>query len=233
MKVSFVIAAYNEEGTVQQLTERIYTVVKQHNIPYEIIYALAGTRDAYAILTMLQKKIRHLKLFYTKKPEGLGNAFRFAFSKVARDSDYVVTMDADLNHQPEEVPRFLKAVKTTNADVIIGSRYVKGAKRERIPFWKRLLSDLINAAFTIIYGLRVKDKTSGYRLYKKKALDTIRFSSVNFEFLPEILILAKRQNLKLVEVPITFKYRVIGTSKLNLIKTATGYLKLISKTIFR
>jgi dolichol-phosphate mannosyltransferase len=224
--ISVVIAAFNEEGNIKQLTERIVKTL-QTKYNYEIIYVVAGTDKTLNIIKSFKNK--NIKVLYDKNPNGLGNDFKKGFKKISTKADYVVTMDADLNHQPEEIPRLLKHID--QYDIIIGSRHVAGGKVENTPCWKKLISGIANVAFIILSGLKIKDKTSGFRVYKRKIIMDLAnsYSCRNFEFLLEMLLIAKKKKYTMFEAPITFKYRVNGQSKFRIIKTAIGYLKLIRK----
>lgn len=229
-KISVVIAAFNEEKNVTSLTKRIIkTIEKKFN--YEIIYVVAGNDGTQKTLSNLKNK--KIKILYSKKALGLGYDFKKGFKEISKDTDYVLTMDADLNHQPEEILNFTKVID--KYDVVIGSRHVSGGSRKNIPVFKKVVSDFTNLFFTLFFGVKIRDKTSGYRMYKKKAIDYLykRYKSKNFEFLLELLLIAKKAKMKMTEVPITFIYRIHGTSKFHLIKTGIGYLKLLLKINFR
>ena len=234
--ISFVIAAYNEKGNVERLFLKINDVMEKLGIKYEIVGVIEGNDGSYESLKKIKKdkKWKELKLFYEKKPLGLGNAFKKGFNLSDKKATHVITMDADWNHDPEEISILFSRMKN-NIDIVIGSRNCKGAKTTGIPIWKKVLSNLMNLIFNIITDVNIKDKTSGYRLYKKEALDKIKneYSSKNFEFLPEILIIAQKKGLNIVEAPINFKFRTIGKSKLEIFKTTKGYSKLLIRTIFR
>lgn len=136
-------------------------------------------------------------------------------------------MDADLNHQPEEIPRLLEAAGRGGCDVLVGSRFVGGSAVEGTPLWKRSLSGTMNHLMRLLYGLRVKDKTSGFRVYRAEVLRQIEFESNAFAFLPEILIRAHRAGYALGEEPIRFIYRKEGRSKMGIGSTTLSYLKLL------
>ena len=227
--LSIVIAAFNEEENIKDLTIRIGKALRSIHVPYELVYVIAGTDKTLAIVKQLQKNMPQIRYHYSQQPGGLGNDFKKGFSMVSSNSTYVLTMDADLNHQPEEIIHFLEAMKRTNADIVIGSREAKGAHATSIPAWKRFVSHIANMVFTVITFIRIKDKTSGYRLYKNEIIQKIapKITSKNFEFLMEILLVAQRSKYHMVEIPITFTYRIHGKSKMNLLKTGCGYLKLL------
>ncbi len=182
----------------------------------------------------MSKHNQRIRVFFgNERPSGLGHAFRKAFSKVSKSSDFVITMDADLNHQPEEISRFIKSQKETNADIVVGSRHVKGSIKKGVPLFKKIVSNLTNYFFSYCFGVKVKDKTSGYRLYKTNMLKKINYSSNDFEFLPEMLIIAQKKGMSIKEIPITFKFRIKGISKLRWGKAFKGYALLVLKRIFR
>jgi dolichol-phosphate mannosyltransferase len=173
-----------------------------------------------------------VKIDYSKKLRGLGNAFRKGFSYV-KNSDYIITMDADLNHMPEEIPNFLKESKENDYDIIIGSRKVKGAKTEIYQKWKIFLSNLMNLIFKIVFRTNIQDKTSGYRFIKTGMGKRIarKTKMQNFEFIMEFLMIADKSKLRIKEIPITFKKRIHGESKLHVVKTSIGYIKLLMKSL--
>lgn len=229
-KVSVVIAALNEAGNIKQLTERIIRTLEK-DYRYEIIYSLAGTDNSLQILNQIKNK--NIKISHSIRPYGLGHDFKKGFDLVSKDSEFIITMDADLNHQPEEIPLLLN--KAPEFDIIIGSRGVKGSIRKTIPLWKRIISDFTNFVFSTLFRLKIKDKTSGFRIYNKKAFELLykKYKCKNFEFLLEILLIAKSLDLSMTEVPITFKYRVTGQSKFRFFKVGRGYLKLLIRYIAR
>lgn len=234
IKISAVIAVYNEKENIAELTDRLDSALKKLKCDYEIIYFVDGNDGTFELLKKIQKKVPKVRpIFGSKKPLGLGYAFRKAFKAASKNADYVLTMDADLNHQPEEIKRLLKALNETNADIVVGSRQVAGSIRTDTPFIKKLISNLTNSFFTLAFGVKTKDKTSGFRLYKKASLMKLNYEANNFEFLPEMLMIAQKNRMKIVEVPITFKFRKKGVSKLRWGQTFKGYMALIFKKIFK
>lgn len=234
--ISVVIAAYNEKGNVERLFAKIAEIMKRINAKFEIVGIIDGDDGSYESLQKMkkQKNLSELRLYHSKKPSGLGNAFKKGFNLVSKSASHILTMDADWNHNPEEIPVLISKMKETDADIVIGSRHCEGGQVIGIPLWKKTLSGIMNIFFSIITNVKAKDKTSGYRLYTKEANDFIKnkYTAKNFEFLPEILIIAQRKGLKMVEAPIHFKYRTIGKSKMSIVKTAKGYLRLIFKIFF-
>ena len=227
MKVVVVIAAYNERDNIEHLTLRLVNVLQTlRGWDWEIIYVVDGVDGTKEIVERLSTDLRNIQLLYQAKPDGLSNAFRRGFARLPPESDFVLTMDADLNHQPEEIPRLLQKMIETGSDILVGSRFVRGSRIDGMPPWKRMLSRSVNLLMGVLFGLHIRDKTSGFRVYKAGALRSISFDSAGFAFLPEILLRGSAAGLSISEEPIHFIYRVYGASKMNLWKTSKSYLSL-------
>ncbi len=229
MFISFVLPAYDEEKNVKQLTERIILAMEKLDIPFEIIYTIDGTDNTYPILKEMQNNgIKNMKLFHNKIKSGYANALKQGFNAISEKTTHVLTMDCDLNHAPEELYRFIEEAKK-GSDFIIGSRELKDSKIIGMPKSKRFVSLIANTVFKFITDLKAKDKTSGYRLIKRRVIEEIAFKikSKNFEYLMEFLLTTHKKQFTISEVPITFTYRIYGQSKFELFKTAYGYIKIL------
>lgn len=233
MKVSAVIAVYDERENIEVLTRRLARILDGlPDCTWEIVYVVEGTDGTREVLEGLAGEIAGIRVIYERTPRGLGNAFRRGFSAVAKDADIVVTMDADLNHKPEELPRLLSAFESGRCDILIGSRFVSGGLVERVPVWKAVVTRSLNPIMRLVFGLGIRDLTSGYRLYRRDALRTLTFSSNNFAFLPELLIVASGKGLRIAEAPIHFVYRIHGRSKMALVRTSRSYLGLFLRRLY-
>jgi dolichol-phosphate mannosyltransferase len=227
MKLSVVIAAYDERENVAPLARRLHAALSSlSGWTWEIIWVVEGNDGTKEALEGLSNEVPGMKVLWSGQPSGLGAAFRRGFAAVAPDADHVVTMDADLNHQPEELPRLLDAAVSRHLDILVGSRFVRGGEVRGIPLWKRALSGSINMAMRLLYGVTVRDKTSGYRVYRASSLGRLPFRNDRFAFLPEILVSAHRLGMKVEEEPILFIYRVHGESKMRIVETSRSYLSL-------
>lgn len=149
---------------------------------------------------------------------GLGRAyiegFRYAISLGA---EYIVQMDADFSHSPQDVLRLLDAVQT--ADVAIGSRYVDGGELDaRWSWWRRFLSWWANAVYTqLLLGVSVRDATAGFKCWRRETLqgiDVQRIRSNGYVFQVEMAYVAEHLGYRIVEVPIHFEDRRVGRSKM-------------------
>lgn len=234
MKISVVIAAYNEARNIGSLTERLSrTLDAMPGVLWELIYVIEGADGTVEIAQGYAEARPQIRILYQPEPAGLGRAFRRGFEAVAADSDLVVTMDADLNHQPEEIPRLIGAVQARDADVVIGSRHVAGGRVEGAPAWKRLLSGAVNRLMRRLMKLAVADQTSGFRVYRAEVLRRIDYRNDGFAFLPEILFQVHQLGYRIVEEPILFTVRTEGRSKMSVLPTAASYVSLFGSRFRR
>ena len=231
-RVSVVIAAYDERENIEPLTHRIEKQMK-NLADWELLYVIEGKDGTLAIAEDLARQIPNIRILYEEKPRGLGRAFRRGFAAVSPASDYVITMDADLNHQPEEIPRLLRALQDRKADILVGSRFAEGGRADGTPAWKLALSGTLNVIMRIVFGLQIKDKTSGFRIYRAGVLRALTFENDNFAFLPELLIRANALGMRIVEEPIHFIFRRQGVSKMHFLTTTLSYLSLLRLRIPR
>jgi dolichol-phosphate mannosyltransferase len=165
---------------------------------------------------------------------GLGRSYvdglRWA---VEQPVDVVCQMDADLSHDPAQLPRLVDAAFTS--DVVIGSRYVPGGQIVNWPIRRKLLSRFANMYVRMVTQLNVRDCTSGYRCWRRDALAALpldRFISDGYSFLVEMLYAAARRRRRIAEVPITFVERRLGQSKLSravLVESAVAPWRLINR----
>lgn len=229
MKATLVIAAYNEAENIGPLTSRIISTLDAvDGLTWELVYVIEGTDASRSIAQSFADQRSEIRIIYNAAPSGLGNAFRQGFAAVLPDSDVIITMDADLNHQPEEIPGLIAALSRRNAEIVIGSRKVSGSVIEGAPYWKTALSNAVNGLIRKMIGMPVADQTSGYRVYRYAAFQRISFDNPGFAFLPEILLQAHALKLTMVEEPICFKFRIAGQSKMALIPTARSYLAMLA-----
>jgi dolichol-phosphate mannosyltransferase len=227
MKIAIVIAAYNEIGNITPLTERLLqTLDMLPGTSWKLIYVIDGTDGTVEVARQFARRTSKVEILYSEKPSGLGQAFRRGFAAVPTDTDAVVTMDADLNHRPEEIPRLVQSLITKNADIVVGSRRMEESSVEKAPFWKRSLSGMGNRLMHVCMGVRINDLTSGFRVYRGAALRQIKFESDGFAFLPEILIQATERQLTIIEEPIQFVCRTSGESKMYIGPTLSSYFHL-------
>ncbi len=229
MKYSVVSPAHNESGNIVNLVRGVYKVMKGTNEKFEIIIVNDNSTDnTKEVLERLKTKIPQLKPVHRTKNKGVGNAIRDGLKNAK--GWFIITLDGDLSHNPKEIPRFIKAIK--NYDVVCGSRYVKAGKAE-MEFSRTVISKTFNTLFRFLLGLPVKDFTSGFRIYKRKVIESIKLTSHGFGIYIEIPIKAYQNGFKFGEIPIHYYPREKGKSQLSYVKQGPEYLKVIIKSILR
>jgi len=227
LKISAVILLYNEEEVIDEFADRLIKSLDHIGLGYEIIFVVEG-KDATLIKVLaLSKENPRIRVEYSEERLGLGKAMKKGLSLVGSDSNYVLTMDADLNHDPEEIYTLLDASK--EGDVVIGSRSKSRGLVKELPWFKRIVSASTNWVLRNAFDMHASDVTSGFRIYHTKVVDSVRdeLVSKNFEVTAELLIRAKKKGFSIVEVPITFTRRPRGSSKLSFARSGVGYVKLL------
>jgi dolichol-phosphate mannosyltransferase len=163
-------------------------------------------------------ELGQIKVLHRPGKQGLGSAYRNGFS-MALDEGYevIVSMDVDFSHDPAVIPVMLQTIEQ-GADAVVGSRYVPGGATADWPVHRRLLSRWGNRYTGLVLGMGVRDCTSGFRAYRADALRSIDPSSTTAEgyaFLTELVRRLASSGRSIVEVPIVFRDRQFGTSKMS------------------
>ena len=206
---------YNERESITELVGRLFDAAGDR---VDLLVIDDGSPDGTAELVKeLQATDDRVHLEQRPGKQGLGTAYVKGFKwAIERGYDSVVEMDADLSHDPADVPRLLDALD--DADLVIGSRYVPGGGVSNWGRGRRLLSSAGNVYARLWLGYRVKDSTAGFRAYRTTALatqnlDTIRSEGYGFQI--EMTRRFHRAGLRIREVPITFTERALGHSKMS------------------
>jgi dolichol-phosphate mannosyltransferase len=209
-----VVPTYNERENVAALIPELLKVVPGADILLVDDDSLDKTADYADKLFGANPRFSILR---RTAPRGYGRSLLEGYSvAVARNYGRLVQLDADFSHAPHMVPALIDATHT--ADVAIGSRYCSGGRVANWPLRRRLLSRLANRYVRKITGLRVRDSTSGFRCYTRRALQSllqIPIASEGYAFLVETAFRAERAGLRIVELPITFVDRREGQSKMS------------------
>ena len=163
------------------------------------------------------------KMTIVHRPEkqGLGRAYVDGMTRaMAAGAEFVVQMDSDLSHAPKYLPQMLGTLLSSDADVVIGSRYVAGASLAAEWSWRRrALSAFANTYVRVLLRLGIRDVTAGFKIWRGAALETIDVASIRsngYSFQVEMNYRSVRHGLKIVELPIHFAERRDGESKMNL-----------------
>lgn len=216
MKKIVLIPTYNEKENI----ESIIALVLSFASNYHVLVIDDGSPDGTANLVrgIMQNYPERVFLECRSGKLGLGTAYIHGFKwALAKGYDYIIEMDADFSHNPNDLDR-LCAACDAGADVAVGSRYVKGGATENWPLNRKIYSQGGSAYTRIITGIPVKDPTAGFVCYKNKVLATMNLDNIKFigyAFQIEMKFAAWRLGFKITEVPILFIDRKIGVSKMS------------------
>jgi dolichol-phosphate mannosyltransferase len=213
-RVLVVIPTYNEKDNVRIIVDR----VRRSAPAVDILVADDNSPDGTGeIADELAAGDPQVHVLHRPGKQGLGAAYIAGFGWAReRGYDAVVEMDADGSHAPEELPRLLDAAR--DADVVIGSRWVRGGKTLNWPAHRLLLSRGASLYTRLALGLPVRDATAGYRVYRLPVLDKIEVDTVESQgycFQIDLGWRSYRSGFRIVEVPITFAERERGASKMS------------------
>ena len=220
-------ATYNEVENIKNLVDQVFKNSSEVNL---LVVDDNSPDKTFELLKKLKKKNR--KLIIKKRPKklGLDTAHKYAF-RYAKKKKYqkLITMDADLSHNPNLIPKFIKYLDTNS--FVIGSRYTKGGSCN-INIFRFLLSYFGNKFIKFILNIPSDEFTTSYRgfnLYKLKNFDLKEINSKGYSFFMETIYLINKKKHKIKEIPIKFKNRIYGDSKIpkiEIIRTFSNVIRL-------
>jgi dolichol-phosphate mannosyltransferase len=223
MATTVVVPTYNEAESLPPLVQALYAL----DLPdLQVIVVDDSSPDGTGRLAEeLGEQLRRdgepfVRVLHRPEKQGLGRAYVAGMTRALEDgADFVVQMDADFSHEPNEIPKMLDALERTGAGVVIGSRYVPGGSLD--PDWtraRRLLSVWANFYARTILRMDVRDITAGFKLWRREALlavDLARITSDGYAFQIEMNWEVRRRGYEIVEIPIYFRERREGASKMS------------------
>jgi dolichol-phosphate mannosyltransferase len=209
-----IIPTYNEAGNIEAIVEK---TLRQEGNPH-ILVVDDGSPDGTAELVARFAKVNsRVHLLKRHEKSGLGRSYVAGFEwGLGRGYARFVEMDADFSHDPDQIPQLVRA--TSENGLAIGSRYVAGGKTLGWSKRRKLLSRGGNLYSSLLLGFPFKDSTSGFRCYRKEVLEAIDLEGVlsnGYAFQIDMTYKAWRLGFPITEVPILFKEREVGDSKMN------------------
>ena len=220
-KLLIIIPAYNASSTIPSLIEQISPFIERENI---LVVDDGSKDDTFAVVERSEVRIlRH------KRNKGKGEALLTGF-RYALDNGYdaVVTMDADLQHDPQFIPDFLEIFRKNSPDIIIGTRTIE---LKTMPFSRWLTNNLTSIIVSVLGGTKVRDSQSGYRLISAKVLNKIRLVTKKYDLESELLIKAGRVKFKIDSVFISTLYPG-SRSFINPLVDTKRFIKLMWRSLW-
>ena len=215
-----IIPTYNEKENIENIIRVVFGLEKE----FHILIIDDGSPDGTADIGKL----------------GLGTAYICGFKwAIEHKYDFIFEMDADFSHNPNDLPKLYAACTEQGGDVAVGSRYCNGVNVVNWPLGRVLMSYYASVYVRFVTGMKVQDTTAGFKCYRREVLEMIDLDRIHFKgyaFQIEMKFTAYKCGYKIVEVPIIFINRVLGTSKMNSSifgEALFGVLKLKWWSLFR
>jgi dolichol-phosphate mannosyltransferase len=211
-----IIPTYNERENVQLMTDAVLALED----PFDILFVDDNSPDGTAeiIASLISAHPGRVHVINRPGKLGLGTAYITGFKwALAKEYAFIFEMDCDFSHDPSDLIRLKKGC-LDGAELAIGSRYCKGGKIENWPFSRWLLSYFANLYVRLVLWIGVHDSTAGFKCYTRKALSSINLDIIHFKgyaFQICMKYAVRKHRLKITEVPITFKDRLYGESKMS------------------
>lgn len=233
-KKLIIIPTYNEIENIEKLIYEIGELDRTLDILIVDDNSPDGTGEA---VRKLMERLNNLFLIQREGKLGLGTAYVAGFKYALENGyDIIFEMDADFSHDPKEIPNFLNAIN--EADLVIGSRYIKGVNVVNWPLSRLLLSYFANRYTRLVTGLPLCDSTGGFKCFRRTVLESINLEEIRsggYSFQIEMNFKAWKKGFQLKEIPIIFIDRAVGKSKMSklIIREAVWMVwKLKFKSLF-
>lgn len=230
MKLSIILPTYNESGNIAKLIRKISLQEELKKIKLEFLVVDDNSKDdtQSAIKKLIAKKYP-IKLIIRKKERGLASAILAGINQA--QGDYIVIMDSDFNHRPEDIYRLLQPIQKQKVDLVIGSRYIPGGgmhltEASRLQYQLSKWGNFI--VNRLMLNLPVHESLSGFIAVKKTVLDKLNLTQIFIgygEYCIRLLFYCQKMGFKLAEVPVMYGLRQYGISKSSLKRMVYFYLK--------
>lgn len=214
-----IIPTYNESGNINNILENIQDL----SIKFDVIVvddnSPDGTGDIINDLIVKKKFNINITLIERKVKDGLGSAYIEGFQKaISLNYKFIFQIDCDGSHNPKKLVEMKKTL-VNDSDIVVGSRYIKGISVLHWPLPRLLLSIFANYYVKFITGMKVNDSTGGFNGYSRDALESILKNKITFQgyaFQIQMKFIGYKLGFKIKEIPIIFKDREIGESKMSI-----------------
>ena len=216
--LSIIVPVFNEEGSLEELHRQITSVETETNQAFEIIFADDGSKDnSWNVLKKLATANNNVKCIRFRRNFGKAAALRACAAETT--APLVMTMDADLQDDPAEIPRFIEALGE-DYDLISGWK-----KNRNDPLGKTLPSKVFNWLIGLMTGVKLHDHNCGFKLYRREIFDEVKLYGEMHRFVP---VLATAKGFRVKEIPVNHRAREHGVSKYGLERLPKGFLDLLT-----
>jgi len=227
-KLSIVIPAYNEEGSIEETLTTLYTKLVEENIDHEIVVVNDNSKDnTLALLEQLQEtSIPTLSIHTNKGPNGFGYAVRYGLERF--QGDMVAVMMADLSDDPKDLVAYYRLMVDKNLDCVFGSRFIPGGKVYDYPKHKLIINRVANFIIKLTVGIKYNDSTNAFKMYRKHTIDGIKpFLAPHFNLTIELPLKAIIRGYSYEVLPNSWRNRKAGESNLKIKEMGSRYLFIL------
>jgi len=230
--ILIIIPTFNERENISIIMKQIIETIS--NVDILVVDDDSPDGTAKEVVSFSKVTKTKIDIIVRKGVRGLGSAYTTGFKYgLKHQYDVIITMDADLSHNPEHLPGFLDAIE--HNDIVVGSRYIKHGGTINWRIRRILLSWLANKFARFVLGLEGHDLTSGFRAYSRPVLETIdldKIKSNGYSYLVEMLFLTQKKGAHITEIPIVFYDRKMGKSKISKQEIYRGAFTLLRLRFF-
>jgi len=226
MKLSIVIPAHNEEGSIEESILVLYKTLLSNGIDHEIVVVNDNSRDRTAeILQGLKGNIPTLVTYENQGPNGFGYAVRYGLERF--NGDCVAIMMADLSDDPEDLVKFYNVIQE-GYDCVFGTRWSMGGKVYDYPVLKKAINRLANRIVQVCFGIRYNDCTNAFKLYSRETIQGLKpFLSPHFNLTLELPLKAIIRGYRYAILPNSWRNRKTGESKLKIREMGSRYFFIL------
>lgn len=223
MKLSLVIPAYNEEGSIKETIVKFHDKLRSEQIDHEIVVINDNSKDrTLAILEELKSEIPNLNYFTNLGPNGFGFAVRYGLERFT--GDCVAIVMADLSDAPNDLVAFYREMASKQVDCVFGSRFSKGGVVVDYPRVKLMINRMANAIVKVVFQINYNDATNAFKLYKRETIEGLKpFLSHHFNLTLELPLKSIVRGYSYSIVPNSWTNRKSGESKLKIKEMGSRY----------
>ncbi|MBF0123463.1 MAG: glycosyltransferase family 2 protein [Candidatus Omnitrophica bacterium] len=224
MKLTVIVPAYNEESTIAQVIDAVRAVALPQNLSREIVVVNDGSSDGTAHVLARFLNDPDIKIFHQSPNQGKTAAIKRGIMEAT--GDLILIQDADLEYSPSEYPGLLRPLLDGHADVVYGSRFMGCI--QRMEGINRLANVISNITFTFLYGRRLTDINTCFKLFYSRDIKAVKIVSGHFAFETEVTAKLVRKGLRILEVPISYEARsLVQGKKINWLTALGMYWAII------
>lgn len=227
MKLSIVLPAYNEEGSIEETLRTLYAKLQEEQIDHEIVVVNDNSKDnTLGLLHSIQETIPSLVVHTNLGPNGFGYAIRYGLERF--QGDCVAIMMSDLSDDPADLVAFYRKMVAENLDCVFGSRFIRGGATYDYPKHKYLINRFANSLIRILLGMSYNDSTNAFKLYKKTTIQGLKpFLSAHFNLTIELPLKAIIRGYSYGVLPNSWRNRKAGESNLKIKEMGSRYLFIL------